>query len=82
VEIETKYEGYLRRQAEQVEKFRRQEDRRIPEWIDYHDIPELRIEARDKLAHVQPRSLGQASRVSGVTPADISILMVYMESRR
>jgi tRNA uridine 5-carboxymethylaminomethyl modification enzyme len=82
VEIEVKYEGYLSRQAEQVEKSRRNEDRRIPAWLDYSAIPELRNEAREKLSAVRPLSLGQASRISGVSPADISILMVYLEGRR
>jgi len=82
VEIEAKYEGYLKRQVEQVEKFRRNEDTRIPNWLDYAAIPELRFEAKEKLATVRPISLGQASRISGISPADVSILMVYIEGRR
>ncbi len=82
VEIEVKYEGYIKRQIEQIERFRRNEERNIPEWLDYDAIPELRREAREKLAEVQPTSLGQASRISGISPADISLLMVYMEGRR
>ncbi len=82
VEIEVKYEGYIRRQLRQVEKFRRCEDRKIPAWLDYSAIPELRNEAKEKLGAVRPVSLGQASRISGISPADISILLVYMEGRR
>jgi tRNA uridine 5-carboxymethylaminomethyl modification enzyme len=82
VEIVTKYEGYIKRQRKQIEKFHRQEDKRIPGWLDYDEIPELRREAREKLNDVQPRSLGQASRISGISPADVSILMIYMEGRR
>ena len=82
VEIEVKYEGYLRRQRGQVERFRRSEDSRIPSWLDYEAIPELRTEAKEKFAAVRPVSLGQASRISGISPADISMLMVYMEGRR
>ncbi|MFO7957132.1 MAG: tRNA uridine-5-carboxymethylaminomethyl(34) synthesis enzyme MnmG [Candidatus Brocadiia bacterium] len=82
VEIELKYEGYLKRQMEQIERFRRNEDKRIPEWIDYDAIPELRREAREKFSERRPRSLGQAARISGISPADVSILMVYLEGRR
>ena len=81
VEIEVKYEGYLSRQREQIEKFRRNEDRRIPAWLDYSAMPELRHEAREKLSDVQPASLGQASRISGVTPAAISLLMVKLHAK-
>ena len=82
VEIEMKYEGYLQRQMEQTEKFRRSEEKRIPAWLDYERIPELRREAKEKLNMLRPASLGQASRISGISPADISILMVYIEGRR
>jgi len=82
VEIETKYEGYLKRQQEQIAKFRRNEDRGIPSWIDYKAIPELRTEAREKLSAIRPLSLGQASRISGISPADVAMLMVYIEGRR
>ncbi len=82
VEIETKYEGYFRRQREQIERFHRNEDKKIPEWLDYEAIAELRREAREKLSEVQPVSLGQASRISGISPADISVLMIYLEGRR
>ncbi|MEF8787901.1 MAG: tRNA uridine-5-carboxymethylaminomethyl(34) synthesis enzyme MnmG [Planctomycetota bacterium] len=82
VEIVTKYEGYLKRQRKQIEKFRRQENKKIPDWVDYDNIPELRREAREKLSDVQPKSRGQASRISGISPADVSILMIYLEGRR
>lgn len=82
VEIDAKYEGYLQRQRRQIEKFRRSENKKIPEWIDYESIPELRNEAKEKLSEVQPRSIGQASRISGISPADISILLVYVEGQR
>jgi tRNA uridine 5-carboxymethylaminomethyl modification enzyme len=79
VEIDAKYEGYLDRQRRQVEKFRRSENKKIPDWLDYESIPELRNEAKEKLSEVQPRSVGQASRISGISPADISVLLVYIE---
>jgi tRNA uridine 5-carboxymethylaminomethyl modification enzyme len=82
VEIEAKYEGYLARQRTQVAKFRENEDARIPDWLDYAAIPELRNEAKEKLAAVRPASIGQATRVSGISPADIAIIMVYLEGRR
>ena len=82
VEIDAKYEGYLDRQRRQIEKFRRSENRRIPDWLDYESIPELRNEAKEKLSEVRPRSVGQASRISGISPADISILLVHIEGRR
>ena len=82
VEIETKYEGYIRRQREQIAKFRSSEDRKIPAWLDYGAIGELRHEAREKLGAVRPESFGQASRISGISPADLAIVMVYAEGRR
>jgi tRNA uridine 5-carboxymethylaminomethyl modification enzyme len=81
VEIEAKYAGYLKRQREQVERFHRNEGRRIPEWVDYERFPELRFEAREKLARVRPTSLGQASRIGGISPADVAMLMVCLEGR-
>ena len=82
VQIEVKYEGYLKRQMAQIERFRRSEGKRIPAWLDYRAIPELRDEAREKLSEVRPASLGQASRISGISPADIAIVMVYVDGRR
>ncbi len=81
-EIIIKYEGYIKKQVEQVEKFKRMEKRYLPEGIDYQTIDGLRIEARQKLNQIRPRSLGQASRISGVSPADISVLLVYLEQNK
>ncbi|MBR1496774.1 MAG: tRNA uridine-5-carboxymethylaminomethyl(34) synthesis enzyme MnmG [Oscillospiraceae bacterium] len=77
-EIRIKYEGYIRRQQRQVEEFARMEDRRLPPDLDYAAVTGLRLEAREKLARLRPESFGQASRVSGVSPADIAALMVYL----
>lgn len=79
VEISLKYEGYIRRQLKQVEEFKKMEQRTLPEDIDYMSINGLRIEARHKLAQVRPMNFGQASRISGVSPADIAALMIYLE---
>jgi len=79
VAIATKYEGYIERQLAQVEKFRRLESRRLPEGLNYDDVPHLSNEGRAKLAHVRPASLGQASRITGVSPADLTVLMVWLE---
>ena len=79
VEISIKYEGYIKRQMQQVEQFKKLENRKIPEDIDYDQIKNLRIEARQKLGKIRPTSVGQASRIAGVTPADISVLMIYLE---
>ena len=82
VSIALKYEGYIRRQLKQVEDFRRMEERPLPEDIDYAAVPGLRTEARQKLAAIRPVSFGQASRISGVSPADITALMIFAESRK
>lgn len=82
VNINIKYEGYIKRQLKQVEQFRKLEEKKIPPDIDYDDIQSLRIEARQKLKLYGPVSIGQASRISGVSPADISVLLVYLEQRR
>ena len=79
VEIEVKYEGYIERQQRQVDHFKKMENKRIPAGINYNDIQSLRIEAKQKLMDLQPENIGQASRISGVSPADISVLMVYLE---
>ena len=81
VNIEIKYEGYIIRQEKQVEQFRRMEEKKIPEDLDYDQVPSLRNEARRKLKNVRPSSIGQASRVMGVNPADVSVLMVYLKGR-
>lgn len=82
VEIEVKYAGYIRKQEESVERFLRLEQKQIPEWLKYSDISGLSLEAREKLAMVRPASVGQAGRISGVSPADISVLLVYLEAAR
>ena len=82
VEILIKYEGYIARQQKQVEQFKKLEERRLPENIDYEKIDGLRIEARQKLVKMRPSSIGQAGRISGVSPADISVLLVYLEQNR
>ena len=79
VSIQTKYKGYIDRQMSQVEQFKKMEDNLIPEDIDYSSLENMRLEAREKLKKIKPRSLGQASRISGVSPADISVLMIYLE---
>ena len=78
MDISIKYEGYISRQKKQVEQFKKLENKRIPEDIDYDSIKSLRIEAVQKLKEYRPASVGQASRISGVSPADISVLLVYM----
>ena len=82
VEIQVKYEGYIKMQEEQVKKFKKLEDKILSEDIDYNDIKGLRIEARQKLNKVKPQSIGQASRISGVSPADVSVLLIYLEQQR
>ncbi|BAT70855.1 tRNA uridine 5-carboxymethylaminomethyl modification enzyme [Thermosulfidibacter takaii ABI70S6] len=82
VEIEIKYEGYIKRQKEQVERFKRMESKLIPEDIDYDAIPGLSTEVRQKLKEVRPVSIGQASRIPGVTPAAISAILIYMEMQQ
>lgn len=79
VEIEIKYEGYIDRQLRQVEQYKKMEKKKIPENIDYDDVQSLRLEARQKLKQFRPISVGQASRISGVSPADISVLLIYLE---
>lgn len=81
VEIEIKYEGYIERQLRQVEQFKKMEKKHIPDDIDYDDVSSLRLEARQKLKSFHPVSVGQASRISGVSPADISVLLVYLEQK-
>ncbi len=79
VEIQVKYAGYLARQEKQVEAFKKEESRRLPEDIDYEEISGLRLEARQKLSQIRPMSIGQAGRISGVSPADIAVLLIYLE---
>ena len=82
VEIMARYDGYIKKQQEQIARMERLESRRIPEGLDYSVITSLRLEAAEKLAAVRPRSIGQAARISGVSPADISVLLVYLEKER
>ena len=82
VEISLKYEGYIARQAAQVEHFLKLERRRIPAELDYNDVGSLRIEARQKLEKFRPETLGQASRIAGVSPADVAVLQVYLEKHK
>ena len=82
VEIRSRYEGYIEKQQEQVARMERLEAKRLPDNIDYAAVPSLRDEAREKLAAIRPESVGQASRISGVSPADISVLLVWLEQQR
>ena len=82
VEIQVKYEGYIKMQEEQVQKFKKLEDKKLSEDINYDDIKGLRIEARQKLNKIKPLSIGQASRISGVSPADVSVLLIYLEQQK
>lgn len=79
VDINIKYEGYIKRQMRQVEQFKKLENKKIPQDINYDEIPSLRIEAKQKLNQIRPASIGQASRISGVSPADVSVLLVYLK---
>ena len=80
VEIQVKYEGYIKMQEAQVEKFKKLEQKLLPEDIDYNDVKGISLEARQKLNKFKPHSIGQASRISGVSPADISVLLIFMQS--
>lgn len=81
-EIQLKYQGYIQKQLQQVERFKQLENKRLPKDIDFREIEGLRLEARQKLTKIRPDSVGQASRISGVSPADVSVLMIYLEQRR
>ncbi|MGM0437691.1 MAG: tRNA uridine-5-carboxymethylaminomethyl(34) synthesis enzyme MnmG [Bacillota bacterium] len=82
IEIQVKYKGYIERQESQIEQFKKMENKKIPEDIKYKELDNLRIEAREKLDRIKPDSLGQASRISGVSPSDISVLMIYLEKKK
>ena len=82
VEIDTKYEGYIKRQQAQVDEMHRLEVQTLSDEIDYNSILGLRLEAREKLSKIRPHSIGQASRISGVSPSDISVLLIYLEKER
>jgi tRNA uridine 5-carboxymethylaminomethyl modification enzyme len=77
-EVTTRYEGYLKKGNEQIERARKLEDKLLPDDIDYNKIDGLRLEAKEKLNKIRPRSLGQAGRIFGVNPADVAVLMVYL----
>ncbi len=82
VEIQVKYKGYIERQESQIKQFKKMEKKKIPTDLDYNQLDNLRIEAKEKLNKIQPDSIGQASRISGVSPSDISVLMIYLEKRK
>jgi len=82
VNISIKYDGYLKRQMKQVEQFQKLEGKRLPESLDYDKVPSLRMEARQNLKKYRPMSIGQASRIAGVSPADVSVLLIYLEQKR
>ena len=82
MEVQIKYEGYIEKQLRRIEKFKKLENKKIPRDMDYDLIEGLRLEARQKLNDIRPLSIGQASRISGVSPADINVLMIYMEKER
>src|SRR5262249_21507729 len=79
VVLEAKYAGYIGRQAAQVERFQKLEDKRTRSHFDYTAVPQLRVEAREKLSRVRPATLGQAGRISGISPADLAVLVIYLE---
>jgi tRNA uridine 5-carboxymethylaminomethyl modification enzyme len=79
LEIMLKYDGYIQRQEAEIERFKGIEEKQIPDWIDYTQIHSLRSEARQKLSHLKPQTLGQASRISGVSPSDVSVLAIWMK---
>ena len=81
VEIQVKYAGYLARQEKQVAEFKKEESRLLPPDIDYRAIAGLRLEAQEKLSEIRPMSIGQAGRISGVSPADIAVLLIWLEQR-
>jgi tRNA uridine 5-carboxymethylaminomethyl modification enzyme len=82
VEIALKYEGYIKRELEQIERFKRLEKKKIPIDFNYSKLEGLRIESKEKLSNIRPISIGQASRISGVNPSDISLLLVYLKRRK
>ena len=82
INIEIKYRGYIERQRREVDQFKKMEERTLPSDMDYENISGIRIEAAQKLSRFRPSSLGQASRIQGVSPADIQVLMIYLRSRK
>ncbi len=82
VEVQIKYEGYIAKQYQQIEKFKKLENKKLNPDFDYSGLSGLRIEARQKLSAIKPASVGQASRISGVSPADINVLLIHLEKQR
>jgi tRNA uridine 5-carboxymethylaminomethyl modification enzyme len=82
VETEVKYEGYIRRELKRARDLSRKEGKRIPGWLDYASVPGLSLEATEKLGRIRPRSLGQAARVPGITPADVSTVLIHIEKHK
>ena len=82
LEVEIKYDGYVKRQSEAIERFRRLEDAPIPEWVDFSAVTGLSAEVKERLSNLRPRSLGQAARMPGITPAAVSLLAVHIKSKR
>ena len=82
VEVQLKYEGYIKKQLAQVERFKKMEKKKIPPELDYAQVGGLKAEAREKLELIRPVSIGQAGRIAGVNPADIAVLLIYLEQRR
>ena len=82
LEVQIKYEGYINKQLAQIERFKKLEDKRLPQNMGYNLVEGLRIEACQKLNQIKPESVGQASRISGVSPADINVLLIYLEKKR
>ena len=79
VVLEAKYAGYINRQARQIERFQHMESKAIPLTFDYAAVPQLRFEAKEKLGRIRPANLGQASRISGISPADLAVLLIYLD---
>jgi tRNA uridine 5-carboxymethylaminomethyl modification enzyme len=82
LEVQLKYEGYISKQLQQIERFKRLENKKLQEDLDYGQIDGLRIEARQKLSRFKPLSLGQAARISGVSPADVNVLLIFLEKQK
>ena len=82
IEIEIKYEGYIKKQEIQINQFKKLENKKLSKDLDYKAIDGLRIEAREKLSDIRPESIGQASRITGVSPADINVLLIHLEQMR
>ena len=80
--MDIKYDGYIKKQQKQIERFKKMEGNKLPKSIDYNEIEGLRAESREKLTKMKPSSLGAASRISGVSPADINVLFIYLEKER